>query len=137
MSSSAKPEAIKGTKPSLRVWKFDVERGKKDAAGRVQLEYGFALLMPKGSQIFSVTRQFQTARIFALVNPALREEERYFWVAETNHDLPGPDDLHAEFAGQGRLVEVVGLTPLGTWCEMGDSIVKHLFEIVTEPKKEA
>lgn len=137
---SAKPEPIreKGTEPqtakrSLRVWKYDVELPKV-VDGKPQSEYGFALKMPKGAQIFRVGRQLQVARIFALVNTSFREEERYFWVANTNSDLPGPEDLDEEFARVDRGVQVVGLEPLGTWLEANERVEKHLFEIVTEPK---
>lgn len=119
-------------KASLRVWRFDVA-APKVVDGKLQAEYGFALKMPKGAQIFRVGRQMQIARIFAMVNTAFREEERYFWVATTNSDLPGPEDLDAEFARVERSIRVIGLEPLGTWLEANEKIEKHLFEIVTEP----
>jgi hypothetical protein len=134
---SAKPQTLNETAPqtakrALRALKWDVGTPKV-VDGKPQAEYGFALKMPKGAQIFRVGRQLQIARIWALANLAFREEERYFWVANTNSDLPGSEDLEAEFARVDRGVKVIGLEPLGTWLEANEKVEKHLFEIVTEP----
>lgn len=134
---SAKPEAVRevgveprAAKAALRVWKFEIEKPMEN--GAPQSEFGFALKMPKGARITRVGTQLDRACVFAVVNPAFREEERYFWVANTNSDLPGPGDLEEKFSEAGREFEVVGLEPLGTWLEVKGSVAKHLFEIIVK-----
>lgn len=115
-------------KAGIRVWQFNVEAPK--APG--QTDWGFALKMPVGSRITRVGCVGAQACLFAVVNMMAREEERYFWVASTNADLPSPEELEAKFDEANMELRVTGLEPLGTWLEKG-TVAKHLFEITAVP----
>lgn len=136
MAAQPKPVSTHAPAPArvgMMVRKWDVPHPKEAPGGGLQKNYGFALLMPAGARIVSVTRQHQTGRVFAVVNPSSREVERYFWVTETNLELPGPEDMDEEFRRHGKGVETTGLEPLGSWLEMNETVARHLFEIVVRP----
>lgn len=107
----------------LSVWRYDVPRVNV-----------FSLRMPKDAAIYAVVRQYQTARILAMVNGALGYEERYFLALEWGKGLPTPAELEEEFAKpeRGRVVKVKELRPVGAWTEMGDRALMTLLEIVVE-----
>ena len=119
-------------KIACRVWSFVVEKPRV-VDGHVQADYGFALKMPRGARITRVGAMTGGTKLFAVVNPAMQEEERYFWVASTNSDLPSPEELEAKFSEANRQLVVTGLEPLGTWLEIKGTVAKHLFEITAKP----
>jgi hypothetical protein len=103
------PESAKEA-PALKTWAFAVPK-KKDAA--------FSIWMPKDAQVFSVERINDGVWLHALVNPRLPEEQRFFWVAQTNRDLPSP--------GGVENYRIKGLRPVGTYVGFGTAL--HLYEL--------
>jgi len=81
----------------------------------------FALQMPKGAEILTVQSQKDYAFIWALVNPAEAVfEPRSFRVIGTGH----------EFTNSSKCKY------LGTIQEMGGALVWHIFEELSNKKKE-
>jgi hypothetical protein len=70
-------------KPSLKVWEYEVPAKAKNE--------GFSLRMPMGAKVLTVMRGDFSAKLFALVNPLMDEEDRLFYVAGTNISLPEPE----------------------------------------------
>lgn len=70
--------------------------------------------MPKGAEILTVQNQNGIPCIWALVNPENEEEERYFEVFGTGHDVPVDIGIERKY--------------INTFQLEGGSLVFHLFE---------
>ena len=107
----------------LCVWTYEVP-GTAYPHRAEQRDKGFRLKMPRGARILCVQRNAQVgaAQISALVNTGMPEEERLFFVAETNYPLPAaePEFESIEYAS--------------SWVAFGK--IWHLFEVKRKGPRE-
>jgi hypothetical protein len=86
------------------VWKYRIPPGAR-----------FPVEMPEGAQIVHVDMQGDTPQMWAVVDPALPTEERWFRLVGTGHEIP-------ECSGRRKHV--------GSFLTRGGAFVFHLFELV-------
>jgi hypothetical protein len=115
------PPALPGMaeRPALKVWAYEVPAVKND---------GFFLELPAEARIVSVSRAAgnMTAKLYAVVNPRMPNERRFFYVAQVNFPLPDPQGVSTNPSGtRFRSLKCVG-SYLG-WGQM-----LHLFELEQE-----
>jgi hypothetical protein len=113
-------EPPKTERPALKVWQYQIP-----ATIRLKAEEGFTIKMPAGAKVMTVRRGNLAGEVFALVNPAMAEETRYFYAAKTNFPLPSPEP------------DFVGIHYVGSWDGYGQTW--HLFELekrLREPGEE-
>jgi hypothetical protein len=99
------------TATALRVWRYELPKKKNEA---------FWISMPKGAVIFYAGRVNEAAYLWALVNPGMPEENRYFYVAQDNFPLPSP--------GAVENYTIESLSHVGTYVGFGQAL--HVIELV-------
>jgi hypothetical protein len=116
-------------RPALKVWMYEVPREAYPFQAPADgTEPGFVKQMPKGARLLCVTRsnENQGAVLFALVNPLMEEEPRFFFVKKTNEAIPSPGKVKV-----GKEVQDwsgASLVWVGSW--EGFRKWWHLFEVV-------
>ena len=88
-----------------QIWKFEITTNK------------FTLEMPKWAKILSVQAQGETPCIWALVDPKMSKEARYFEVFGTGHDIRCDIGIVRKY--------------IGTFQLNGSRFVFHLFERIS------
>lgn len=111
-----------GEKRGMKVWEFTFELGEGQ---------GFALKLPKDSRVLRIEKIGTQPKLFALVNPYVVEEVRWFIWAKTNQPLPTSEDC-AKSLPDG--VRVAGMGYAGGFANGADWI--HVFEVKAKSARE-
>ena len=127
---SAQPQGVEEMmdaakeKPSLKVWQYEIPLAGYPRETRMDgAEPGFTITMPAGARILTVGRAAVAgAVLFALVNPEMAEEKRYFYIAKTNHPLASDQDAASATGWANAKLQYVN-----SW--LGWNITWHLFEV--------
>lgn len=67
------------------------------------IEYKQVVKLPAGANILSVQSQYESPKIWALVDPSLPLVERHFELFGTGHDVPCDMGVEREFIGTFQL----------------------------------
>lgn len=76
---------------------------------------GESIEMPEGAEILTVQTQGDSPMIWAMVDPQMKKENRFFVIIGTGHTIPD-DGIKRNY--------------IGTYQQMGGALVWHLFEII-------
>jgi hypothetical protein len=134
---STKPQSVAEMaaakeKPALKVWQYEIPlEGYPREARMDGAEPGFTITMPAGARILTVGRAAASARgavLFALVNPEMAVEKRYFYIAKTNHPLASAADAQKATGWANAKLDYVN-----SW--LGWDVWWHLFEVSGERGK--
>ena len=88
----------------MKIWKYQI-------GTKVIMDNTIKVDMPKGAKIIHIQTQREIPCVWALVDPAVESETRYFFIVATGGDVPGDGQY------------------IGTVFQQGGLYIWHIFEV--------